>query len=123
MAQVRVLTVDDQAVFREAVRDLLDDTPGFEPVGEASCGPDAIAAVASTATDLVLLDVRMPGMDGIETARRITAQDPDVVIVLVSADEPEDLPAGATSCGAVAYVPKRDLGPRRLTRLWASIRR
>ncbi len=121
MAQVRVLTVDDQAVFRQAVRDLLVDTPGFESVGEASSGPDAIAAVASTETDLVLLDVRMPGMDGIETARRITAQDPDVVIVLVSADETKDLPAGAASCGAAAYVPKRDLGPRRLTRLWASI--
>jgi DNA-binding NarL/FixJ family response regulator len=119
---VRVLTVDDQAVFREAVRELLVDTPGFEHVGEASSGPDAIAAVTRTETDLVLLDVHMPEMDGIETARRIAAQAPDVVVVLVSADDPDDLPVGATSCGAAAFVPKRDLAPRRLTRLWASLR-
>ena len=119
---MRVLTVDDQAIFREAVRDLLADTPGFESVGQASCGRDALAALERTQADLVLLDVRMPGMDGIESARHIVAKDPGIVVVLVSADEPEDLPAGIAGCGAAAWLSKRDLSPRRLERLWTSIR-
>lgn len=120
---VRVLAVDDQPVFLRALHDLLLDTPGFEQVGEASCGDEALAAVAQTDTDLVLLDVRMPGMDGFETARRLTAQTPDVVVVLVSADEPEDLPADVRGCGASAYLRKRDLGPGRLVRLWTTLDR
>ena len=121
MSNVRVLIVDDQAAFRDAVHDLLDGTPGFEAAGEASCGHDALAAVAETRPELVLLDVRMPGMDGIETARRMVARDPGVVVVLVSADEPEDLPPGVSSCGAAAYVRKRELGPRRLAGVWSSV--
>ena len=121
VTNVRVLIVDDQAGFRGAAHDLLHATPGFEQVGEASCGPDALDAVAATHPELVLLDVRMPGMNGVETARRITARDPDVVVVLVSADEPEDLPPDAASCGAAAYLRKRELGPRRLMRLWSTV--
>ena len=121
MTDVRVLIVDDQAVARDAVHDLLHQTPGFEPVAEVSSGADALTALEEVSPELVLLDVRMPGMDGIETARRIAASDPGVVIVLVSADEPEDLPEGASSCGASAYVRKRELGPRRLASLWSAV--
>jgi DNA-binding NarL/FixJ family response regulator len=121
VTDVRVLIVDDQEDFRGAVHDLLRQTPGFEPVGDVSSGADAVAAVEEVRPELVLLDVRMPGMDGIETARRIAARDPGVVIVLVSADEPEDLPEGASSCGASAYVRKRELGRRRLLSLWSAV--
>lgn len=121
VSNVRVLIVDDQAASRAAVHDLLDGTPGFEAAGEASSGHDALTVVAETRPALVLLDVRMPDMDGIETARRMVARDPDVVVVLVSADEPEDLPPGVSSCGAAAYVRKRELGPRRLMRLWSAV--
>ena len=121
MTNVRVLIVDDQAVFRAAVHDLLQQTPGFEPVGDVSSGADAVTAVEEARPELVLLDIRMPGMDGIETARRIAERDPGVVIVLVSADEPADLPDGASSCGASAYVRKRELGPRRLVNLWSAV--
>ena len=118
---VRVLIVDDQPAVREVVHELVDGTPGFEAAGEASSGPDALDVVAETRPELVLLDVRMPGMDGIETARRMVARHPDVVVVLVSADEPEDLPAEVSSCGAAGYVRKRELGPHRLRRLWSAV--
>lgn len=115
---IRVLTVDDQDAFRRAARRLVDGTPGFEPVGEASSGAEALEAIAALRPALVLVDVRMPGMDGIETARRIRATHPDVVVVLVSADEPDDLPDGARTLDAPAFVRKQDLGPRALARLW-----
>ena len=121
VANVRVLIVDDQEVFRGAMHDLLRQTPGFEPVGDVSSGVEAVAAVEAVRPELVLLDIRMPGMDGIETARRISARDPGVVIVLVSADEPEDLPDGASSCGAKAFVRKRELGRRRLLSVWSTV--
>ena len=120
---VRVLTVDDQATFRRAAQDLIDDIPEFESVGEASCGAEALDAIAETRPELVLLDVRMPGMDGIETARRIRDRHPDVVVVLVSADDTEHLLPAAMGSGAAAMIRKQDLGPRRLVRLWSSVRR
>ena len=74
---VRVLTVDDQAVFRGIAREVIDATPGFESVGEAASGEEALEAVAELEPQLVLLDVRMPGLDGIEVARRLHATHPD----------------------------------------------
>jgi CheY-like chemotaxis protein len=68
--------------------------------------------------DLVLLDVRMPGMDGVETARRLTERHPDVVVVLITVQEPPVAP-GASSCGAVSVVSKRKFGPALLRELWS----
>jgi two-component system, NarL family, invasion response regulator UvrY len=115
---VRVLTVDDQAVFRRVADDVIAATDGFEAVGEADSGAGALDAVQRLAPDLVLLDVRMPGMDGIEVARRILASGSDVVVVLVSIDEFADLPSTAELGGAVPLVRKQDFGPRLLRRLW-----
>ena len=70
---VRVLTVDDQAVFRGVARDVIEATAGFEAIGEAANGEEALEAVERLAPQLVLLDVRMPGLDGVEVARRLTA--------------------------------------------------
>jgi two-component system, NarL family, invasion response regulator UvrY len=117
---VRVLTVDDQAVFRQAAHELVAGTPGFAPIGEAECGASALSAVAALCPDLVLLDVRMPGMNGVETARRIRASHPDVVVVLVSAEEMQDLPEEVRTCGAAACLRKQDLAPKRLVRLWSA---
>lgn len=115
---VRVLTVDDQSVFRGVARDVIAATPGFEAVGEAASGHEALAAVDRLAPGLVLLDVRMPGMDGIEVARRLQATHPDTLVVLVSIEEPIDLPAAAQLGGRVPLVRKQDFGPRLLRRLW-----
>ncbi len=116
---VRVLTVDDQAVFRGIAREVIDATPGFESVGEAVNGEDALAAVARLDPQLVLLDVRMPGLDGIELARRLRVQHPDTVLVLISIEDAIDLPSAATVADSVPLVRKQDFGPRLLRRIWS----
>jgi DNA-binding NarL/FixJ family response regulator len=118
-ATVGVFVVDDQALFRATASAVIEATPGFEALGEADSGPAALAALERLDPQLVLLDVRMPEMDGIETAQRIATARPDVVVVLISAEEPDDLAPGTASCGAAAIVRKRDLGPHMLRRLWA----
>lgn len=112
---VTVLAVDDQEIFRRALRELIAATPGFEQVGEAASGADAIARAGDLGPDLVLLDVRMPEMDGIETARRLTAAQPEAVVILISLEPAADLPADT---GAVAHVRKQDLSTVALRELW-----
>ena len=79
MPGIGVLTVDDQPLFRSAAAAVVDATPGFEAVGEASSGEEALRLSSELRPDLVLLDVRMPGIDGIETARRLAATRPETV--------------------------------------------
>jgi len=117
---VAVVTVDDQAVFRKVARDVIEATPGFEAIGEAASGEEALVLVAATAPELVLMDVRMPHMDGVEAARRIQRSDHPPVIVLVSAEEDDVLAGGLESSGAVAFVRKHELCPARLRALWAT---
>jgi two-component system invasion response regulator UvrY len=117
---VAVLTVDDQAACRRAVAAVLDATPGFHAIGEADSGEAALEAVQRLCPDLVLLDVRMPGICGIETARRLSSSHSDVVVVLVSADSAADLPADASTSGAAAVVRKQDVAPALLAGLWAA---
>lgn len=115
---VTVLAVDDQEVFRRVARGLIAATPGFEQVGEAASGPEALELAASIHPDLILLDVRMPGMDGIETARRLAISDDRAVVVLISIDEPEEMPASDTVTGADAYLRKQDLTTSSLREIW-----
>jgi len=111
---ITVLAVDDRAVFLRAARELIAATPGFEQVGEAESGPEAVRLAADLRPDLALVDVRMPGMDGIETARRLHACDPAMVVVLISLDEiPDDLSSDVAAC-----VRKQELSTRRLQELW-----
>lgn len=112
-----MLTVDDQALFRGVARDVIDATPGFEAVGEAASGAEGLEAVERLSPQLVLLDVRMPGLDGIEVARRLTATHPETVVVLISIEEGIDVPS-ATQLDTVPLVRKQDFGPRLLRRLW-----
>jgi DNA-binding NarL/FixJ family response regulator len=114
---VRVVTVDDQPVFRRAAQLVIDATAGFELAGEAASGEEGLTVVEALRPDLVLLDVRMPGIDGAETARRLATDRPEVVTVLVSVHEADA--AGASSCGAVARVAKRDFSPSLLRELWS----
>ncbi len=115
---VSVVTVDDQAVFRAVARDVIDATPGFELVGEASSGEAAVSVVDELNPQLVLMDVRMPGTDGTEAARQIKAAKPGVVVVLISIEEPAMVPSSAAECGAAALARKQDFGPAMLRDLW-----
>ena len=118
---VAVMVVDDQAAFRRAARAVIDATHGFEHVGAAASGPDALRDADKLRPDLVLMDVYMPDMDGFETAQRITRSQPGCVIVLLSLEALEDLDgAGLTSSGAAAFLPKTDLKPATLRGLWAA---
>jgi two-component system, NarL family, invasion response regulator UvrY len=116
---VTVLTVDDQPVFRRAVGDLIAATPGFEEVGQAGSGREALEMAAALRPDLVLLDVRMADMDGIETAQRLVAAESGAVVVLVSLNEAPQA-ASAVAGGVAAHVRKQDLSARTLRELWAA---
>jgi DNA-binding NarL/FixJ family response regulator len=113
---VRVLIVDDQVSFHDAARALIDATAGFEWIGSASSGEEGIDQVERLHPDLVLMDVRMPGMGGVEAARLMARRDARAVVVLVTAEDPRaELSAGA----AATVVSKRTLTRSLLARLWA----
>ena len=116
---VSVLIVDDQLPFRMAARSVVGVTPGFEVVGEAKSGEEAVEKVAALHPQLVLMDINMDGISGIEATRRITAEYPDTKVILLSTYDAEALPADATTCGAVGYVHKEQFGPDVLIRLGA----
>jgi two-component system, NarL family, invasion response regulator UvrY len=116
--EVRVLVVDDQAPFRIAARAVVRATTGFEVVGEAKSGEEALDQVDAVTPDLVLMDINMDGIGGIEASRRITEGHPDVKVVLLSTYDAEDLPEDARHCGAAAYVHKEQFGPDLLERVW-----
>jgi two-component system invasion response regulator UvrY len=115
---VGVLVVDDQRVFRDVAREVIEATANFELIGEAASGESGVSAAAELHPDLVLVDVRMPGMDGVQTAERMHAASPSSIVVLISVEEERDLPAGTDSCGAAALVRKQDFGPALLRRVW-----
>jgi two-component system, NarL family, invasion response regulator UvrY len=116
---VGVITVDDQWAFLDVAREVIEATPGFQFLGEASSGEEAVEVVQDLRPDLVLVDLRMPGMNEMETARRITEACPESVVVLISVDDPSRMPSDAPSSGAVALVRKQDFGPTMLRGLWA----
>jgi DNA-binding NarL/FixJ family response regulator len=116
---VGVLVVDDQLPFRLAARAVLKRADDFELVGEAASGEEAIEKVAELQPALVLMDINMPGISGIEATREIVAREPSIVVFLCSTYQLSDLPAEATTSGARAYVNKEELGPDVIADLWA----
>lgn len=104
----RVLIVDDQALIRSAVRDLLDAAPGIDVVGDAADGELAVALAASLRPDVVVCDIRMPRMDGIEATRRICA-DPalgDTRVLILTTFEEDDYVVAALRAGASGFIGK-----------------
>lgn len=119
---VRVLIVDDQATFRMAARMVVEATDGFEIAGEAETGEQSVAMAAELAPDLVLMDVNLPGINGLEATRQILAGSDPPVVFLVSTYEEEEYAPRAAECGAAAYIPKSALEPERLADAWAGAR-
>jgi two-component system, NarL family, invasion response regulator UvrY len=116
---VGVLIVDDQAPFRRAAKMVMAATPGFDVVGEAESGEEAVELFDTLAPGLVLMDINLPGINGIEATRRITDAHPDATVLLLSTYQAADLPSGADSCGAAGYVNKEEFGPAVVLDLWA----
>jgi two-component system invasion response regulator UvrY len=114
---VRVWVVDDQASFRRAAAATLAAMDGFVMVGECQTGESAVELIRADA-DIVLMDIHMPGIGGIEATRQIHAAHPDLMVVLMSTYDLEDLPAAAADCGAAAYLHKERLSPELLSRIW-----
>lgn len=105
---IRVLLADDQALLRGTFRLLLDSVPEFIVVGEASDGAEAVSLARSTQADLVLMDIRMPGMDGIEATRRICADESlaGVKVLILTTFETDELVVAALRAGASGFLGK-----------------
>jgi two-component system, NarL family, invasion response regulator UvrY len=117
---VAVMVVDDQEPFRQAARALLGRAIDFELVAEAASGEEAVKMAAGAGPELVLMDIHMPGIGGIEATRQLLNAHPEAVVFLCSTYPASDLPAEATTCGARGYVDKAELGTDLLARLWAA---
>jgi DNA-binding NarL/FixJ family response regulator len=116
---VTVMIVDDQAPFRAAARAVLSRIAGFELVAEVGSGEDAVATADELRPELVLMDINMGEMDGIEATRLIVEANPAVRVILVSTYGLDDLPPTARTSGAIAYVNKDELSPRVIRRIWS----
>jgi DNA-binding NarL/FixJ family response regulator len=118
---VQVLIVDDQEPFRQAARAVVELTDGFEVVGEAETGEAAVERARELQPDLVLMDVNLPGVDGLEATRQILdGSDGRVVVLMVSTYEAEEYAPRAAEAGAAAYIPKSEFEPDRLTEAWTA---
>ena len=122
MTDVRVLIVDDQLPFREASRMVVEMTDGFEVVGEAESGEEGVAMAASLRPDLILMDVQMPGIDGLEATRRITRLDDAPHVLVMSTHESGNYEGVAQAAGAIGFLPKSQFSMDALEDAWASVR-
>ncbi len=116
---VRVLIVDDQEPFRMAAKLVVEATDGFEVAGEAETGEDSVRLARELKPDLVLMDVNLPGINGLDATRQILdGQSGPVVVLLLSTYEEAEYAPRAAECGAAAYIPKASFGPDRLESAW-----
>lgn len=112
-APIQVVVVDDHALHRDGTRHILEGYPDLTVVGDAGSGEIALALVHQLRPDVVLMDIRLPGMNGIEVTRRISRDEPGVRVLVVSAYDEDEYVRGALEAGAAGYlrktVPGREL--------------
>ena len=106
-APIRVMLVDDHAVVRMGFRLLLEGSPDMKVVAEAECGEDALRAYGEVKPDVLVLDISMPGIGGLETLSRLLAKSPDARVLMLSAHEDTMHPRRALKAGALGYLSKR----------------
>lgn len=113
----RVLVVDDHLAVRAGVAAFIDAQDDMSVVGEAENGSEAVGVCSDRVVDVVLMDIRMPVMDGIEATRQIKAQRPATRVLLMSAYEQEELVEAGLTAGADAFVLKGTLGAEMVRRV------
>jgi DNA-binding NarL/FixJ family response regulator len=119
LERTRVLAVDDHPCFRRALRAVVEGTSGLALAGEAESGEAAVALAHELKPDIVLMDVRMPGLGGARATNEIKQCRPETLVLLVSTTHPDELGRDAWECGADHVVWKGDLCPKLLEELWA----
>ncbi len=120
MTVVRVLLVDDRAPFLRAMNAVVEEASGFEVVGEARSGEESLVMAGALLPDFVLMDVNLPGIDGMEATRRLRRRGSPPAVLLVSTYDEDAGAEFAADCGAVAYVTKSAFGPDQLRQVWAA---
>ena len=105
-ARIRVLIADDHPLFRDGLRALVERAPDLELAAEATTGIEAVELAATSQPTLVLMDLRMPGMSGIEATRRILERDPSLGILVITMSEDDESLFAAMRAGARGYIPK-----------------
>jgi len=103
---IRVVVVDDHALHRDGTRQILEAHADLQVVGEADCGEVVLALVSRLRPDVVLMDIRLPGMNGIEVTRQLIQNHPDMRVLMVSAYDEDEYVRGALEAGAVGYLSK-----------------
>ena len=119
---IRILIADDHHIVRRGIRDLLDTEPDMVIVGEATNGEEVVTAVAALKPDVVLMDLVMPGLDGIEATRQIKAQQPQMKILVLTSFATDDKVFPAIKAGALGYLIK-DTGPEELVQAIRQVHR
>ena len=115
---IRVLIVDDVEAFRRAARAVVHEAEGFEVAGEAATGEESVEAARILMPDLVLMDVNLPGISGIEASRRIREEFPRITVLLLSTRDFLEFVGPVAESGAAAYIPKSAFSPQRLVEVW-----
>ena len=121
-SRVRVLIVDDHAIVRKGIRALLSEADGFEVVGEAGNGQEAVLRAEESNPDVILMDLLMPGMDGIEATRQITSRQPKARILVLTSFAADNKVFPAIKAGALGYLLK-DSSPDELIRAIRQVHR
>ncbi len=122
MRAIRVLIVDDQALFREGLRTILSTRREVEVVGEATNGLEAIARVAEKNPDVVLMDMKMPGLDGVGAIRRLRVQSPNAKVIALTTFDDDELVFEGLRAGAMGYLLKDASSERLLEAILAVAR-
>jgi len=110
VAKIKILVVDDHAVLRDGIRALLGLHTDIEVVGEASEGKEAVGKAQELMPDVVIMDIAMPGMDGLEATRRIRKKNPKIKVLVLTQHDNKEYILSVIKAGASGYVPKRALG-------------